>query len=87
MFIAFVLVALKFTSYRFVHLYNLSKFLFSSRIDSSGLSTVVFRVSSANSFTPHETSFTMSFTYMRNKRGPSTDPCGTPASIAPQSDY
>ena len=23
----------------------------------------------------------ISFTYMRNKRGPSTDPCGTPAEV------
>ena len=84
---AFVFCCIEVTNHCFAQLFSLSIVLFSSTVDNSGLFTVMYnRVSSANSLTPHETSFTMSFTYMRNKRGPRTDPCGTPVSIAPQLD-
>ena len=39
-------------------------------------------VSSANNFgTAFLNAFGMSLMYIRNRRGPSTDPCGTPHSI------
>ena len=48
------------------------------------LTMVKSDASSANSFTPHLKFCDKSLMYIKKKRGPKIEPCGTPAEIFPQ---
>ena len=81
------LSTLKLSSHSLVHWLSVSK-SFCKMLQSSIDFTVLNNfVSSANIFILQLTISGMSFTYIRNRIGPNTDPCGTPLITSTHSEY